>query len=132
MPSNTQEEKERRFQKFNEAAKANKISHLVFMNFRHLKTVEGFGEFLDSEKHKEFEKADLKNDTDKFDEMVMKGYLNCMCIHMKNTIFEWKNWKKYVTETNLDKIIVAQGDMRQKFDMDELYKWAKDNIEDFF
>jgi len=135
MPSNnveTLKEKERRFEKWDEAVKANKISHLIFMNFPHLKTVEGFADFIDNLAHIEFEKADLKNNTDKFDEMVMSGYLNCMCIHMKNTVFEWKNWKKYIKATNLDKIILAKGDMRQKVDKDELYKWADDNIEDFF
>lgn len=121
---------------FNEHYKEEKKKHspseLVFSAFPHLRQVEGFADFIDNQDHIKFEKADLRNDKDVFEEMIMKGKLNCMMIHMKNTCFEWTYWKNYLITTGLCDIVMEQQDMREKVCMNKLYTWADTNIDDFF
>jgi len=107
-------------------------SKMVFKFFPHFKEVDGFKNFLDSEDHIEFEKADLKNDTDVFKKLIMENKLNCMMIHMKNTCFEWENFKVFCLKTGLCDIITNRnkGDMRTKFDMekDKINDWCDVNF----
>ena len=73
----------------------------------------------------------------------MDNKLNCMMLHMKNTIFKWQNWKKFIIETGLYHMIINKGkenhlsmdmlsggDMRTKFDMkkDKIEAWYMVNF----
>ncbi len=118
------------------------VSELIFSNFPHLRQVEGLADFINSQDHIKFEKADLRNDKDVFKQMIMDNKLNCMMIHMKNTIFKWKNWKKFIIETGLYNMIINKGkenffdeeeeggDMRTKFNMkkDKIDAWYMVNF----
>ena len=62
-----------------------------------LKDINGMEMFLNTGDHLEFEKYDLRNDTDGFDTMFLEGKLECMIAHRKlATVFEWDNFDKWL------------------------------------
>ena len=61
-----------------------------------LKDINGMETFLNKHVHLKFEKYDIENDTDGFEAMFEKGYLECMITHRKLTVFEWNNFDKWL------------------------------------
>ena len=53
-----------------------------------LKDINGMEMFLNTGGYLDFEKYDIENDTDGFETMFEKGYLECMIAHRKLTVFE--------------------------------------------
>ena len=107
-------------------------SEQIFYHFPHLRQVVGYDEFIDNQEHIKFEKADLRNDIDVFIQLIFKDRLNCMLVHMKNTCFDWTNWRKFISDTNLDDIILEKCDVRTTFDEMVIHRWADDNLDDYF
>jgi hypothetical protein len=72
------------------------IADALFILAPHLKEVEGMEDFLNKQDHIEFEKMDLRNDTNGFEKMMTDGKLNCMLAHMQMVIFDFENFKKWL------------------------------------
>ena len=66
-----------------------------------LKNVENAEEFFNNMIHIDFEKADIDNDIEWFDNNKDK-YGDAMNYHMKMTCFEWNNYKKYIYNGETD------------------------------
>jgi len=109
-----------------------KPSQRIFNVFPKFRQVEGYADFIDSQDHIKFEKADLKDDIDVFVRMICQGKLNCMLIHMKNTCFSWRNWKVFCVRSGLHKLILDKEDVRTKFDANDIDKWMMETFDDYF
>lgn len=107
-------------------------SEQIFQHFPHLREVVNFDQFIDKQEHIKFEKADLRNNTDVFLNLIHRGKLNCMLIHMKNTCFDWDNWKQFISDTNLSDVILEKCDVRTPFSEEVIHEWAMANFEDYF
>jgi len=105
-------------------------SEQIFQHFPHLRQVVGFDQFIDKQEHIKFEKADLINDKVTFVRLIFKGRLNAMLVHMKNTCFDWDNWKQFISDTNLSDVILEKGDLRTPFSLEVIKDWADANLEE--
>lgn len=115
-----------------EANKKLTPSQRIFNVFPKFRQIEGFADFIDTQDHIRFEKADLKNDVEDFVRMICEGKLNCMMVHMKNTCFDWRNWKVFCVRSGLHKVIRNKEDYQTKFDVNDIDAWCMETFDDYF